>query len=197
MSNKAAATKAKSTGQDSADQQELAKAPKSVSERKDDRFKPILVKAETMFDRLADLAKETTDRAYELFKLRGGEFGREFEDWFRAESEVMLPVRVEVSETNEVINVRAAVPGFKPDDIEVSVKDKTLILSGENESREKQDDENMILSEFRSNKFCRQLPLTSNVDGEGIEAILEDGVLQLTLPKLPEREATQVPVNAT
>ena len=102
----------------------------------------------------------------------------------------------EITETGDKINVRAAVPGFKPEEIRVSVKNNLLILSGETESREKREEENTIFSEWRSNKFCRQFPLSSEVDAEGIEAKLKDGVLQLTLPKLAAQEAKQITVNA-
>ena len=162
----------------------------------DNGLSPIFVEAEKMFERFADLTKETAQKAYEFFRKRGGDFGRELDDWFRAESEILRPVPVEITETNGNVNVSAAVPGFKSDEIEVSVKDNNLILSGTTESREKKEDENTFYSEWKSNRFFRQLTLPCEVDPEKVEANLKDGVLQLTLPKLPEREATQVKVKA-
>lgn len=179
------------------EQNALTTTSETVEKSKTEKFKPMLVKAEEMFERLADITKETANKAYEIFQRRGGEFGRELDDWFHAESEVLLPVKVEVTETEDRINVRAAVPGFKPEDIEVSVKDNILILTGETESREKREEENTVFSEFRSNKFCRQLTLPSEIDEDKVTANLKNGVLQLTMPKVPDREATQVPVNAT
>ncbi len=191
MKNKGAATtRKKNTEQTNA----LATRPKSETERKAEGFRPILVEAEKMFERLAEFTTETAHKAFEFFQRRGGRLGHELEDWYRAESEVLLPVMVDVTETDDRINVRAAVPGFKPDDIEVSVKDDILILSGETESRDKREDENTVLSEWRSNRFFRQLRLPSEVDPERVAAKLKDGVLQLTLPKVPEHEAKQVPV---
>lgn len=194
MNNEGAATTAKTTKDE---EKALTTTTKTAGESKAEGFKPMLVKAEKMFERLADITKETAHKAFEIFQRRGGEFGRELDDWFRAESEVLLPVKIEITETDDRINVRAAVPGFKPEDIEVSVKDNILILSGETKSSEKRKEENMVFSEFRSNKFCRQLALTSEVDEEKVKANLKDGVLQLTLPKVPAKEATQIPVNAT
>lgn len=179
------------------EQKALTKTIKAAGKAKTDGFTPILVEAEKMFDRFADLTKETAHKAYEFFQRRGGELGRELDDWFRAESEILMPVRAEITETNNHINVRAAVPGFKPEEIAVSVKDNILILSGETESREKREGENTIFSEWRSNKFCRKLMLTSEVDAKNVKASLKDGILELMLPKLPEREPTQIPVNAT
>ncbi len=159
-------------------------------------FSPIFVEAEKMFEQIADLSRETAHKAYEFFMQRGGEFGKELDDWFRAESEILFPVPVEINETKDNFMIRAAIPGFKPEEIEVSVKDNVLILSGKTETQEKREDENTIYSDWRSNRFCRQLILSSEVDEEKVEATLKDGVLQLTLPKLPVREAKQIAVNA-
>lgn len=165
-------------------------------EAKPNGFKPVLVEAEKMLERLADFTKETAQKAYEFFERRGGEFGKDLDDWLRAEREVSLPVRAEITETADKINVRAAVPGFKPEEIKVSVKDNVLILSGETSVEEKREDENTVYSEWRSNKFCRQFRLPSEVDAENAEAHLKDGVLELTLPKLAAQEVKQIPVNA-
>ena len=159
-------------------------------------FSPVLVEAEKMFDKLTDLTRETAHKAYEFFQKRGGEWGRELDDWFNAEREVLMPVTVEINENTDHFTVRAAVPGFKPEEIEVSVKDDVLILSGATEIEEKKEDENTVYSEWRSNRFFRQIPLKSEVNAEKVEATLKDGILQLTLPKLPAREPKQIAVNA-
>jgi HSP20 family protein len=172
------------------------KAMTPASNGKENGLSPIFVEAEKMFERFSELTKETAKKAFDFFQRRGGEFGRELEDWFKAESEVLRPVPVEITESNGQINVSAAVPGFKPEEIEVSVKDNTLILSGKTEAEEKKEDEETFYSEFRSNRFFRQMTLPCEVEAEKVEANLEDGVLKLTLPKLPAREATQVKVTA-
>ena len=194
MTNDGAAAKTKTKENE---QQALTTTSTTAAKAKPNSFKPVLVKAEKMFDRLAEFTRETAHRANEIFQRRGGEIGSELEDWFRAESQVLLPVRLEVTETDEHIIVRAAVPGFKPEEIEVSVKDDILILSGETESQDKREDENTVYSDWHSNKFCRQLRLTSEVDEEKSSATLKDGVLQLRLPKTEPKKATQVPVSAT
>jgi HSP20 family molecular chaperone IbpA len=159
-------------------------------------FAPVFVEAEKMFEHLADVTKETALKAYQFFLHRGGEFGREFDDWFRAESEILMPVPVEITETEKYINIRAAVPGFKPEEIEVSVKNNLLILRGITEMTAKKEDEYTTFSEWSSNKFFRQLMLSSEVNAEKVSAKLKDGILLLKLPKMTAREPTQVPVNS-
>lgn len=157
---------------------------------------PIFVEAEKMFEKFAELSKETARRAYEFFERRGSEFGREFEDWFKAESEILRPVSVEVTEKDGNIYVTAAIPGFKPEEIEISVKDDQLIISGETEKREEKEDETIVYSDFSSNRFFRQMTLPSVVDADRVGADLKDGILTITLPKAAVQEAKRVAVTS-
>lgn len=171
------------------------KALATTDKKNENGLSPIFVEAEKMFEHFAEVTKETAKKAFEFFQRRGGEFGKELEDWFKAESEILRPVPVEITQTDGQIKVTAAVPGFKPEEIEVSIKDNTLIISGKTQSEEKKEDESTFYSEFRSNRFFRSFILPNEVDAEKAKANLKDGVLQLTLPKLPLRKATQVTVN--
>lgn len=159
-------------------------------------FSPVFVEAEKMFDKLAELTKETAAKAYEFFQKRGGEFGKEIDDWFNAESKVLRSVAVEITETDGSVNVSAAVPGFRPEEIEISVKDDLLIMSGRNEKREEREDENLVYSDWEGNQFFRQLTLPSVVDAEKVQAELKDGILKLSLPKVAAQEAKSVAVKA-
>ena len=160
------------------------------------KFSPVFVEAEKMFERLAGITKETAQKAFEFFQKRGGEFGKEIDDWFNAESKVLRPVAVEITETDGSVNVTAAVPGFKPEEIEISVKNDLLIISGETEKREERKDENVIYSDWESNRFFRQLTLPGVVDSEKVEAVLKDGILRLSLPKVAALETKHVAVKA-
>lgn len=173
------------------DEKALMTVPESIGTS----FSPIFVEAERMFERFNLLNREIGQKAFELFLKRGGEFGKEFDDWFEAESEVLLPVPVEIIEDKDRFDVRATVPGFKPEEIEVSVKDNFLILSGKTETQRIKEDENAVYDEWHRNRFFRALPLSQEVDADKVKASLKDGVLQLTLPKLPENKPKQIAVN--
>jgi hypothetical protein len=56
-------------------------------------------------------------RAYEFFETRGREHGHDWEDWFRAESELLRPVSVSTSESKDRISVRANVLGFEENEL--------------------------------------------------------------------------------
>lgn len=156
---------------------------------------PIFVEAEKLFERMAEVTRETAHKAYEYFRLRGGEWGRELDDWFLAESELLRPVPLEIREMDDRILVMAAVPGFKPNEIEVSVKDDQLFLSGETKTMEENDGSNVIVQEWRSNRFLRQVKLPAEVDPGKVEAHLRDGMLEITMPKVVEREPAKIAVS--
>ena len=150
---------------------------------------PALVKADLLIERSAEIARDTAQKAFEYFCDRGGELGYELEDWLRAENELLRPVPVEVTETDDAIFVNAAVAGFKPQEIEVSVEDGVLIISGATETSEQTADANTIVREWSSNRLYRQLPLPSDVIADKVTANLTDGMLLLTLPKAVGHEA--------
>lgn len=157
---------------------------------------PIFVEAEKMFDRFAKLSNEITHKAYEFFINRGGTLGREFDDWFKAEAEILRPVTVEITETDKTINVNALIPGFKPEEIEISVDGKLLILSGEARMETRKEDEKTFYSEWRSNRFFRKLTLPAEVNADKVKANLKDGVLTLKLPKAAPQEVKHIAVAA-
>jgi len=157
---------------------------------------PVFVEAEKLFERMAELTTQIGQRAFDFFRQRGGEFGRELDDWFKAENEVLRPVPVKITEANNDILVTAAVPGFKPEDIEISVNGDTLILSGKTEVEEKNEDANIVINEWKSDQFFRQFTLPSPVDAEKVVAKLKDGILELTLPKTAGNEAKKIAIAA-
>lgn len=176
----------------------MNKEPTSMvkTEETEKPMAPVFVEAEKMFDRMAEITRETAQRAFEFFQRRGMPFPSHFDDWLKAESEILRPVPVEITETPDLVNVRASVPGFKPEEIEVSVKDNVLFLSGETNVEEKKEDENTYYSEWKSNRFYRQLMLPSQVQTEGVEANLKDGILHLSLTKKTKQEAEKIAVKA-
>lgn len=155
---------------------------------------PFIVEVEKLLERMRDLSQNITRRAYEFFEARGGEIGHALDDWYRAESEILRPVPVQISTTEKQLAVRAEVPGFKAEEIKVSVEPSRLIISGESESKVDQQTEKTIYNERRSRQFCRAITLPENVDPRRTAATLKDGVLELTLDKAEGGSAVKVEV---
>ncbi|MBK9163271.1 MAG: Hsp20/alpha crystallin family protein [Acidobacteria bacterium] len=155
---------------------------------------PLFVDVEKMFERSTELFRDIGSRAFEFFQDRGHMIGTQLDDWFRAESEILRPTPVEITENETTITLKAAVPGFRPDEIEVSVKGDKAFISGRSGTELKSEDEKTFYSEWKSDRFHRELTLPSLVDEENVKAELKDGILTLAMIKRAEKEATKVAV---
>jgi HSP20 family protein len=117
----------------------------------------------------------------------------------RMSSEVEAEVRgsrripVDVEDRDEEYVVRADLPGFDPEDLDVRLDGKRLTVEAE---REDDDDETEYLRRERRDRSARRtVRLPEPVEEEGIEADLEEGVLTVRLPKRHDREGTSIEVN--
>jgi len=108
------------------------------------------------------------------------------EPWFEGGYLGRLPL--DVYTTDEAWIVKANVPGFKPEEIEISVTGDTLTIQGESkhELESNGDEGKYLIHERRVSSFSRSLTLPSKLEAELAKAEFENGVLTLTLPK-PEQ----------
>jgi len=103
---------------------------------------------------------------------------------------------VDVVEDKDRLVVKAELPGFKRENIEVSLHENNLILSGERKYDGEQKEGEFYRSERYYGRFQRSIPLPSSVDAGRIEATYRDGVLTVTLPKSEQSRAKQIEVTA-
>jgi HSP20 family protein len=148
---------------------------------------PALLKLVTpadLFHRAEKLYDSIARRAYELFESNGRIFGRDLEDWFRAESELLHPVHVNVAETDEGLTVRAEVPGFTAKELEIGIEPRRVTISGKRETKEERKEKKFLYEERCSNQILRVIDLPVAVDADkAAAATLKDGVLELRMPK--------------
>jgi HSP20 family protein len=163
---------------------------KALSERRDQQSSgsPLLVRAEHLLDELKEVSKAIAARAYEFFEGRGHEPGKDLEDWLRAESELLRPVPLEITETDNRLTVRAEVPGFTAEQIRLSVEPHRLIISAKAEERK----EGTSHTERHSRDVFRALELDSEVDSENVTGGLKGGILSIVLPKVHRAEPSHI-----
>jgi HSP20 family protein len=99
--------------------------------------------------------------------------------------------RVDVSETDNEIQVTAELPGLEEKDVEVTFADGTLTIAGERktEMEEKNEEKKYYVKERSYGSFRRVLALGESVDEDKIKAEFNNGVLTVVLPKAPEAVA--------
>ncbi len=127
---------------------------------------------------------------------------RMFEDFLRGfpgahwtgEQMQWTPV-LDVSETDETVQVTAELPGVDPKEVDISLADDVLTIHGEKkaESEEKQRDYHRIERSYGS--FTRTVRLPAAVDADKVEAAYRDGVLTIALPKKEEAKTHKVKVD--
>ena len=101
---------------------------------------------------------------------------------------------VDIKETDEGFVISAELPGLDKEDINVSVEDGVLTISGERKFERDEEKENYHLVESSYGKFTRSFRLGDKVDHESIVAKMDKGILQVTLNKAPEVKPKQIEV---
>ena len=101
---------------------------------------------------------------------------------------------IDVFEKEDKFVVKAELPGMKEDDIDVSVVGDTLTIKGEKKTEAEVKEEDYYCCEHSYGSFFRSVALPSHVDTKKIEASYEEGVLEITLPKIPEVKPKKVAV---
>ena len=91
--------------------------------------------------------------------------------------------------------VRAALPGVKPEEAEVTFADSTLTISGEIKLEKEVKEEEYLHRERRSGNFRRVVALPQGLDTERAEASYDNGILTVTIPKTEESKPKSLKIN--
>jgi len=101
---------------------------------------------------------------------------------------------VDIYETPDTIVMKAELPGLTQNDIEIQIRDNTLILKGERRVAKDVQEENYLRIERAYGAFQRSFTLPATVQQENIRAVFRDGVLELTLPKAEEAKPKKIAI---
>ncbi len=109
----------------------------------------------------------------------------------------LAPYGVDIREDQDHFYVEAELPGFKKDDIDITLENQTLTISAQRSAENKQDGQNkgdLLLHERRYTRFVRSFTLPPTVDEQTVNAKLADGVLTVTLNKREETKPRKIKV---
>jgi HSP20 family protein len=111
----------------------------------------------------------------------------------------LAPYAVDVREDGDHIYVEAELPGFKKDEIDITLENQTLTIAAERRSETKQGGDgkkgDLLLHERRYTRFLRSFTLPPTVDEQTVNAKLNDGVLTITLNKREESKPKKITVS--
>ncbi len=100
---------------------------------------------------------------------------------------------VDIFENDTSITLLADMPGVKPSDLEIDLRENVLTLTGRVTTPASPKESN-VLREYQPGTFFRQFTLSETIDQPKIDAQLRDGVLRLELPKIEKARPRQITV---
>jgi len=144
-----------------------------------------------LISRMDEIFDAISRRAFELFESNGRIFGRELDDWLRAEREVLHPVRINFTESDESLEVKAEVPGFNERELEISVEPRRLTIAGKRETKKEEKKGKTVYAEESSDQILRVIELPVDIDTDKVTATLKNGILELTMRKTSKARRIQ------
>ncbi|MDX6684994.1 MAG: hypothetical protein QOF86_1122, partial [Baekduia sp.] len=101
---------------------------------------------------------------------------------------------MDLVETDDHYVLRADLPGMSEGDVDLSLEDNVLTLSGERKTEHEQGGEGFYRLERAAGAFSRSLTLPEGVDGDAISARFDKGVLEVRIPKPEQRKPRKLQI---
>lgn len=101
---------------------------------------------------------------------------------------------LDMYETKDALVIETPLAGVDPKNVEVSVENRMLTISGESKKEHEVEEKNYYRKETRSGTFFRQVPLPVAVNEDGVVASFEDGILKINCPKRDEPKSKKIDI---
>ena len=107
----------------------------------------------------------------------------------------LAPYGVDIREDGDHLVVEAELPGFKKEEVDITLENQTLTISAEHKAETSEEQKgDWLLNERRYARFLRSFTLPPTVDDQKVDAKLADGVLRVTLNKREETKPRKIQV---
>ena len=116
---------------------------------------------------------------------------------FGAGFDAVSTLPLDVTSTDDELVVEAALPGIKPDDVEITVEDGTLSIRGTYREERREGEGENLLSEIRRGSVYRTVTLPTGLEADKATATFEHGVLKLRIPKAETMKPRQIRISPT
>lgn len=114
--------------------------------------------------------------------------------WDDSQEEFLGQLAVDVYETEEKLVVKARTAGVNKEDLDVSISDGILTISGTLSSGDDADATNWHIQECYWGEFSRTLALPVSVKEDEVDAVLKDGVLTISFSKIKQEQAKRIQI---
>jgi HSP20 family protein len=107
-----------------------------------------------------------------------------------------LAMPLDIYTTEDALVIEAALPGVRPEDVDVQVLGDTLTLTASNSTERTEERSGYHLREVRHGRFSRTVSLPANLKTDAASATFENGMLKLSFPKAEQARPRQIPISA-
>jgi HSP20 family protein len=114
---------------------------------------------------------------------------------FSTDGRVGLPL--DIRNTADTLVVEAAVPGVKPEDVEITIEDGRLTISAESREEREETKGETLISEIRRGSVSRSVALPQGLEADKATASFENGVLRLSIPRAEAVKPRQIRITPT
>jgi HSP20 family protein len=102
---------------------------------------------------------------------------------------------LDVTTDADALTIEAALPGIKPEDVDITVENGTLTISGKTAEERKGEEGSYLVQEIRRGAFSRSVTLPNGLEPDKADATFENGVLHLRIPKAEQVKPRQIKIS--
>ena len=102
---------------------------------------------------------------------------------------------LDVTTDADRLTIEAALPGISPDDVDITVEDNTVTISGRTADERKAEEGSYVLQEIRRGSFSRSVTLPTGLEPDKASATFENGILRLEIPKAEQLKPRQIKIS--
>ena len=102
--------------------------------------------------------------------------------------------KIDVVDRDKELFVKAELPGFNKDDLDISIANNQLVIKAKSCKEEKEEKGDYLKQEIRKSEIYRSILLPAEVEDENIKTSFKNGLLKLTIPKQEKSQRKQIKV---
>ncbi len=168
---------------------------KSKNIQKARKNQPAVKQSTDIFSRMEDQMK-SLEKRFDDFLTKGwmAPFDSEWPESLMAGTDLGMP-KVDIIDKGKKLVVRAEVPGFDKDNIDVTVTDTSVTIKGDMKEESSKEEGDFYQSETRQGSFSRSMALPAEVDSAKAKAKFKNGILEIKLPKRKDEKKQKVSID--